>query len=659
VNSMSLAAEREILKQIHKLNIAKQKMADSLQRDQQVKEKRAFVTTLKDSLKEKQVEISEIKKKLSTVHTAVALGCEVEDLVVKRIDCPHEKIGKILGKKGKNIQELMSSNNVDIKIDKILGEIRLTGMLESLETAMAKINQTIAQAEDRIELSFMMHKYLTGSKILATAQLRSQHSNVSFNVYKRKDVATLVDSSAYGVVRVFGLPDDVKSFKAELLSWECVSTSLPLSSRDKGLLVGKGGLNVANLVQVHQAIIDIHRTEKSNHSRSDSDLSKGVTIFGPSANVEAAKSAIKAMIEFNQEFEELVPLDSIIKSVFLLNNGAKVQALQNSVNETLSGTFPTDAVIMYFRSTNLVVKGKVGPLQYSINLVHKEVQRIRSLVVKIKIDPFTIPLIIGKSGQGIKSLKGGATSVFLEVDRAQSVIEIVGLDKAEVDLVVEAVKNLVNDHQVKRLQIDFDDTKTTKTFPMQYQRLVRSPIFKEIRDLVFVLADNEAKEIVVRGKKENLKKSAKLVKEFFELNFVDELSVEDEGIFALQEGGNNSKIKEIAKFYGVSLICDKKQALIVAKGNIDQVFSSIKSVQEFLFGSDDFSVLTIKALNNDVLGVVIGKSGKKKAELEAKYSHVTIHVHRNDAEITVRGIPEQAEECQKDIVNILAYAKTY
>ena len=85
---MSLAAERDILKKIHKLNIARRQLCEKKQHDQQIKQQKAAVSTLRGSLKEKRTDISELKVELSTVQTAVSLGCEVKDLLGKKIECP-------------------------------------------------------------------------------------------------------------------------------------------------------------------------------------------------------------------------------------------------------------------------------------------------------------------------------------------------------------------------------------------------------------------------------------------------------------------------------------------------------------------------------------------------------------------------------------------
>jgi polyribonucleotide nucleotidyltransferase len=655
---MSLAAEREILKQIHKLNILRRQISESVQHNQQINEKKAMVSTLRDSLKGKRTDISEIKIELSTVSTAASLGCEVKDLVGRKIDCPAEKIGNVLGKKGKNIQELMSTNNVNVNIDKSHGDIRLIGTFESLDAAISKLDQVIAQTEDIVEISMIVHQYLTSANIVALTQLRERHPSiyVSFprSAVDETDVPTVQQ------VRVRGIRTDIAAFQCDLMNIECISTDLHVSSRDAGLLVGKGGSTIADLVKAHQATINLQRPTKNGENNiATVDVSTKVTISGPPANVEAAKVVIEAMIEMNKDLEELVPLDLIVKAVLLLNNGAGVQAIQklaNVASRELCGDSPNSNVSINVNDADLVVKGKSNVLKVSMKHVHDEVERIMSLSKRITIDKFAIPVLIGKGGQGIKDLKEGTKTVYLNVNREVGEIEICGLDEEELNKVVQAVSIAINDNQVHRLRVELDDTRSANSFSDQFRKLSRSAVMKQLKDLVFIMADDSTNELVLRGKPENLVQSIKLIQEFLDSNFIGEIGVFAEEISALLTGGKKSKIVELANSTGVSLSVDKDRKLIQVKGQKSKVIDAIQAIREFLCGSADVAVIKVPVNSEELMGVVIGKAGKTKADLQAKFPLVSIVVHRTDALVTLRGDPTQAEQCRTEITTLLLNA---
>lgn len=653
---MTLAAEREILKRIHKLNIQRRQVAEFQAQDKEIQIWKSTVSNLRESLKEQREEILGLKVELNTVSTAVDLGCEVKDLLGKKIDCPIEKLGNVIGKKGKNVQSLMSTNRVNVDIARRQGDIRLIGTLGSLDAAVSSLDKVIQQKEENMELPAATHKYLTSSKITALSQLRDRHPDAYFSILRSNGEEAPVTTQ----IRIRGSPTDIQVFKNDVLGMNIVTSELHLTSRDAGLLVGKAGATIAGLVEGHQTTIDVQRPAKKGETVDAEELTK-VTISGPSHNVSAAKAGILAMIEANKDCQVTVSIHPITRHVLLLNNGAGIQALYKKINEaTKTARDADDAAFnsgMYaavtFNDGGIVVAGKANAIHCAVAVVKEEVSRIEFMLTKIEVDPSVIPVIIGKSGQGIKDLKSGSTTVFLDVDRQASLVAVCGLEKGEVDTVIQAVEALKANHQVQRLRLECDEGSATNSFVAQFRHIARSSVMKEVKDLAFMVSDDVTKQIVLRGKPHNVAKAAALINAFVEQNFMEELVVSAEDLSALLTGGKVSKIVDLAASAGVNIRTDRDRNAVIAKGEKEKVIIAMKAVREFLYGSADFAVNKIPLSSGELIGVVIGKGGKNKADLQEKFPSVTIIVHPAEAAITLRGQRQQVEQCTVAIMSLV------
>jgi KH domain len=659
INSMSLAAEREILKKIHKLNICRRQLCEKKQHDQQIKQHKVAVSTLRDTLKEKRSDISELKIELSTVQTAVALGCEVKDLLGKKMECPTDKIGTILGKKGKNVQEIMLANNVDVQIVKDQGDIHLIGSsLESLDAVVAELEKAMTTIEKSIEISSSLHHYLTAANITLLSTLRLRNPNTIIEI-KRIKVDELKVEKGIRNVRVRGNPADLDAFESELMNIECVTKDVTVSSSVSGLLVGKAGKNIEEMVNEHQVAIDVYRPARKEDSAEVGEGSAKVTICGPPPNVETVLAVIDIVVEANRDHEELISLESIVKAVLLQNNGAGIQSLQKAVNaETKNITEGTtsNSILINIKGKDLVVKGKAKVMDMALPCVNAEIERLTSMIVKMQLDELAVPALIGKGGQGIKKLTDGTTSVQLEIHAKLGEVEICGLKQNEVNKVVAATQSVIDSNQVQRIRLDCDDSSSTNSFSVQFRNLSRSVTMKQIKELVVLSADNDTKELAIRGTSEKLLQASRLIQEFLDSNFMEELVVSTEDISSLLTGGKTSKIAELTSSTGVNLSADKERNAIVGKGEKSKVLEAIQAVREFLYGSVNVIVRNIAMADEASMGVIIGKSGKSMADLRQKFPSVSIIVHRTDAAITLRGDTHQVEQCHDEIVSRLSIA---
>lgn len=644
IHSMPLSQERDILKQINKLQQQKQKSETFQAYDSTIKEHRAKTNELRDALRSHNAIIQQLRIEHQTLTTAVDLGCHVKDLVGQKLDCPQEKIGPVIGKKGKNIQSIQTSSNVNIDVQK-KGDIHLIGTKESIGKAMSDIQKTIERQEETIELASKSHAYMTTAKITALNDLRERHPDTYVNVARGEPNM---------VVR--GAPADIASVKAALEELDIIEASMRLTGREGGMLIGKGGGTIANFVEVHQAVIDVQRPQKSEAAGSDAVTH--VKIIGPKLNVEAVKASIETMVAENKDSEKLIVLDPNVRMALLLSNGAAIQALRKKVNEAITAVVGEGIyVAINIQDKAIGVKTRARLMERALSLVRAEIDVLSNSIVKVSIDPFVIPLVIGKGGEGIKKLKEGTTGVNVEITRGVSEICVCGSIKEDVNKVVAALEELKEANQVKRITIDSDESDDSpNTFTAQFRSFLRSPAQKEVQELVFMVADDAMKQIILRGPADNVNKASTIVKEHLSKNHLCELCVTDEDLSALLTGGKESKIVELASKSEVNLSTDRKRQVLIARGEKGKVEAALASVRGFLYGGSDVLVRKIILDDNELKGVVIGKGGKTKSELEAKYPAVSIMVHRSEAAITIRGPTQAAEDCHVEILKLILNA---
>ena len=142
---------------------------------------------------------------------------------------------------------------------------------------------------------------------------------------------------------------------------------------------------------------------------------------------------------------------------------------------------------------------------------------------------------------------------------------------------------------------------------------------------------------------------------FIKENFIAELDISPEDEPALLVGGSDSAISNLSSELGVSLSIVKARYVLVIKGLKHKVEVAVKRVNQFLYGGDGHTVSRI-AITEQSLGVVIGKGGAKRAELEKKYEGISLFIHKSNR-ITIRG-PEQAVEgCRIDILRLVSSMK--
>jgi polyribonucleotide nucleotidyltransferase len=671
IHSWTLSEEREILKKINKLNLQKRKVQEFEKYDQAIKEKKNTVSKLRNTLKEHRSNIQNLQKELSAVSTAVQLGCQVQDLLGTKLECPTDKIGSVIGKNGRHIQLLQQQNHVNVEIvkgkksqhnnNKKDGKIHLIGTIDAIHAATHDIQKTIQRIETHIPVTPILHLYCTQAKITALADLRNRHPHVYIHPLLNNQ------KSSEPSLKVAGAREDIQALQTDIeQNWILVQETMEVTHRESGIIVGKNGTVITDLVERHQVAITVQkRSTEMEDEPTVENQNQLVILTGPLIHVAAVRNEIQELLATVRDVEVDIPVNRNVKSALLLHNGAGITALHKRVNlatKELTTNHPKQQsssaeddskmiggpsyVAVNLHDDNIRIRGKAKVIECAKSIVQEQVTNWESMIVSIQVDPIVIPVMIGKSGQGIQTLKGNTVSVNLEFDRSTGTITVAGLDHTEIQTVVAAVHAVQNENTVRRVKCDH-----ASNFSTLFSQLVRSSILKKIKEQdVFIMADDDANEIILRGKPEHVTQAEELVKTFLDANYSEELTVTNEDLTALLSGGKNSKIVELAKSTGVSLNSDRDRQIIIARGEKVRVPVAIRKVREFLYGGQDVVVKKVPMENNEIMGVVIGKGGKTKDELQAKFSSISIIVHRNEAAMTLRGTEQEVKECHIEIM---------
>jgi polyribonucleotide nucleotidyltransferase len=581
------------------------------------------VTDLRNKLRECNDELKTIRWELATVKTANQLGCPVEDLVGRAVACPPEKLGQIIGKKGRHLQQLSASAAVQMEVNKSEEKnvVRMIGPLASLDAAVMDLDKVFQQTEEKLDVDETLLEYLTAKGVTALQEIRASHPDIRLDASREKGIVCL------------GIPEDIVAFRKDLPDIQ--SETLTVSSKEAAIVVGKNGATIESIVESHQTAIQLIRGE----------VNTVIKVMGPSGHVESAIREIEELLAANRDGAMKVNIQVPIKNALLLDNGKGVRELTVQVNNHLEAT---GAVTLNIEDGALIVKGKARVLEAAMEKVQAEVRRLEQLMVSIHVDPMVIPVFIGKGGSGIKDLKNGKP-VTIELDKEQGRIDIAGLEASCIDYVRERTQALANTQLVERIQTDP---------PSAYKSLMGGfvrKLAKEVNKLVFLKLEDESQQIILRGSREKLEEAKALINQYFAQNFSQEIEVTKDDIQALLTGGKNSKIVELAEKAGVKLNTVKDRQIIVVRGEKEKVADAIQSVKAYLYGGEGISLAKV-SIDKNAIGLVIGKGGKNKEELEHKFN-VSIMIQRNENVLTMRGQDVDIEACRADIMRQIVTAR--
>ena len=140
-------------------------------------------------------------------------------------------------------------------------------------------------------------------------------------------------------------------------------------------------------------------------------------------------------------------------------------------------------------------------------------------------------------------------------------------------------------------------------------------------------------------------------------HFIQQVEISGEDEPTLLIGGNDSPITRMSEQYGVNLSVNRSKMSVAVIGEKEKVEVAVKALHQFLHGGDGFTVSRL-SVSEQALGVVIGKNGSKRQELEKAHKGVNLFIHKSNR-IAIRGPRDSVEACRSDILRLVSTVRVH
>lgn len=547
------------------------------------------------------------------------------------MNCPKHRVGMVIGKNGSMMKQIQDLCKVSMDVDKDTDIITITGSEASLERAMKEIEIIIRMEDEEINIGKSASNYLMAKYVTVLQQLREEYQGAHIDVNR-----------SGGKLLIRGNPEQLKEIKAKISELDITSKERQLVGREFNIILGKKGATIDRLCSEHSVTIEV---DKVNNGLTTA------TFTGPSSVVVALLNDVEELMNDNREVVEVININIITKNIILAENGRHIKAIQARIIEGIpNGNCYVSVNKDHIAKDHpeLLVKAKQSVISEALQFAHDVMKEFDQLFAKFTVDPYVIPRIIGKGGETIRKMTGGKPA-FVEVDRVSGEI-CYGATTVEVlDDVRKEIEEVIDNNSVLRIKSHPDILKR------QYSELSRAGIKNKLNGIVWLDIDENDSCYIVRGKKQDLHKGKAAIEDYIVSNQLDEVPITQEDGEALLVGGKTSKIVQFSEDVGVKLQIDRERLCVVVRGPQDKVDEAVKKINQYLNGGDGNSVAKL-TVSEQVVGIIIGKGGKTRQQLEQKYDGVTINISKAHV-VTIRGPDQAVADCRIEVGKMVASAR--
>jgi polyribonucleotide nucleotidyltransferase len=271
-------------------------------------------------------------------------------------------------------------------------------------------------------------------------EIQSEHPRVYFDI--NRDSTTM---------KLRGKPENLGPAKAKLLCLDVSSRTMDITSRETSLIVGKGGATINRLMNDYGVSINVSSAESTSSS---------VEVVGLTSSLDATFVEIESILFENEELEESILVQPLVRNKLLANNGAVMKELQAEI-KTIIEPNGGSALILFEKisrdegksSSAMIVKANRPNLPIAKEAIQKKIAEVEANILTIHIDPDIIPAVLGKGGSVIASLRelGAGTEIF--VDKSSGEVKIESSDEKSREAVTEAIDKIVAENQVMKIEI--------------------------------------------------------------------------------------------------------------------------------------------------------------------------------------------------------------
>mmetsp|Transcript_50614 Transcript_50614/g.61045 ORF Transcript_50614/g.61045 Transcript_50614/m.61045 type:complete len:1310 (+) Transcript_50614:177-4106(+) len=639
-HSLTLPAEKQILRQIDLIKRSKKTLKEYEIHEHAIQEKKNDISELRDNMRTINAAMAEIESALHKVKLAKRLGCTTSELKTCVVDCPADKIGHIIGKNGTSLKLLEERTGVQVDVDKVGSKIHLQGSAAALEAAVKEVENITLAVEEQITLQSAVVDYLLSQRSAVLKKLEVANPEVQFDLSRNSTI-----------LHLRGRPEFAVLAKKEVENLDVKTLSRNLSSKETGLVVGKGGATINKLISDHDVSINVLNESKG------SDAGATVEITGPSANADAALAEVEEILYENEESEDFVLVETMQRNMFLSNGGAVLKEIQAEINEGGKG-----GILLLFERrgkdernnpnskdpSKLSIKTSRANMARAMELVRNRIEAHEKTVLTIKVDADKVAAIIGKGGATINQLRQEGSGAEIEVDKDTGVIKIQSEDDDVKAKVKHAIDEIVLANQILNVEVE-------KSMISLLFGETGKPLRKKISDEmnVWIGVDSSYFHVTLRGTQEKIEEAAVMLKEFIAENYTSEFEIELDDEPVLFHGGSDNIMVKLENIHDVFMKFIKASHSVVIRGVKENVDAALKELEQFMIGGDGFQVVKLKVPDFSV-GVIIGKGGSNIAKLEKDYEGVVVDLLRTSGMLSIRGPENAVRGCRSSVITTLA-----
>eukprot|EP00542_Grammatophora_oceanica_P019577 CAMPEP_0194038232 /NCGR_PEP_ID=MMETSP0009_2-20130614/10484_1 /TAXON_ID=210454 /ORGANISM="Grammatophora oceanica, Strain CCMP 410" /LENGTH=1201 /DNA_ID=CAMNT_0038680669 /DNA_START=46 /DNA_END=3651 /DNA_ORIENTATION=- len=630
ITSIPLQEEKKILYEIQAVEKVKKQLLEYNAMESKIQDKKKQQNDTWDSVKANNATIDELESVLSKVRLANKLGCKPAELQNISMDCPSDKVGRIIGRGGATIKQIETKCKVSMNVDNVMSKIHLTGTEAGMACAISEIDKIVLAVDEEVtDAPEDLLTYLTTRRVHALEVFRAEHASVQMEVLLKKKMVALR-----------GPPTEVSYCKEKLLGMTLTKAKKEMKSKETGLVVGKGGTAINKIIDTHQVAIDVSETGEDEYT---------AIVLGPPANVEAAMNEMNSLLDDNADVVETMTIPSMFRNILLMDSGEPIRKLQSEVNEKVREEMGGGYVLINVQrettedGTVLNIKGRKVSVICAMPVIEEALDAMKEKMIIIKIDPFVSSRIIGKGGETIKKLRRKGVNIEVEKD----IVCIHASDAEQGKEVEQEVQAIIAENQI--LRMDFDPASIKPMF----REIIRHEQKDKINELVWMTLDDDTFKIILRGPQEKIDEAKAIIESIMETNFVHQIEISADDEAPLLAGGQTSALKKFEDELGVSLFLVRNKYVLEVKGERPKVEAAVKRIKQFIHGGDGYTVASI-GVSKQAMGVVIGKGGSKRAELEEQFQDVSIFTGSNASRIVVRGPEEQVKACRVEILKLVS-----
>eukprot|EP00943_MAST-04B_sp_MAST-4B-sp1_P009264 g9264.t1 len=693
--SMSLPAEKKILKDIEKIKSMRRAHEDVKLFNKKMDDLRAKKDTNYDRLRKLRDALTELKIAESKLIVCERLGGVVQpaDLIEDSISLEGntDKIGAIVGKGGGTMRQKEAEYGVSIDIDRKENAIKLMGTEDGVGKAKIWIDNIFAAEEHDIKITDDLLRLLIVRK---GERLKHIKSEFGVRVNLNRDELSIT---------VKGVIKSINKVKGYIANLKDMTIEVPVASQLLPKLVGKKGVALKAFEEEFEVDIQVDRENEVFKLSGDNDA------------LENAKLGLEKLIEQHTEHEKVYELEAGMTPAIIGKGGENIQKIQSE-----SGTYVnvvrgkdrddgvhTDKIVVrgtneallkvdalmdefldLFRKENQVLKfspsltslivGKKGATVSKIqqeNEVNIDVNRTKGEIrirgkeenvvnaiaaLKAVLDSYEsttmtgtsdeLGSIIGKSGVNVKKLTedSGAN---IKVDREKGTIVISG-ERDKVEKAVADVNVLLEKYKKENVIINVNADFIPSLIGKGGENI------KKLRTKLGLAIDLGAKgsgaitlrgeeDLIVKAKETLLNLAAKYEKE----NVI--VRIRPDAYSALI-GKNGATIQGIQKETKTQIDVRREKNEVRVRGNNEEnVKAAVERITEIAGESDDVISLDVALPENtNAIAVVVGKKGASAMRLQNEF-HVSLNIVRDKNKVVLRGMKDDVEKAKLEVEKIV------